>query len=89
MDCLENIGNSVDELKQSLVAMKGLEGAHFEMKKSNIQTWASAALTDEDTCMDGIEENAVNEEIKGVVRSNIVRVGQFTSNALALVNKLF
>jgi len=26
-----------------------LEGPGFEMEKSNIQTWVSAALTDEDT----------------------------------------
>lgn len=38
--------------------------------------------------MDGIEENAVNEEIKGIVWNNIVRVVQLTSNALALVSKL-
>lgn len=41
MDCLENIGNSVDELEQSLVAMKDLEEGDFELEKSNIQTWVS------------------------------------------------
>ncbi|OAY48156.1 21 kDa protein [Manihot esculenta] len=87
-DCVENMKDSVDELQQSLVAMKDLEGPDFEMKMSNIQTWVSAALTDEDTCMDGFEGNAMNGKVKETIRSYIERVSQLTSNALALINKL-
>ncbi|KAJ9164070.1 hypothetical protein P3X46_023685 [Hevea brasiliensis] len=87
-DCVENMKDSVDELQQSLVAMKDLEGPDFEIKMSNIQTWVSAALTDEDTCMDGFEGNAMNGKVKDTIRSYIERVAQLTSNALALINKL-
>lgn len=80
--------NSVDELKGSLLAMRNLEGADFDLEKSNIQTWVSAALTEEDKCLDGFEESAIDGDIKALIRSNIVRVGQLTSNALSLVNRL-
>ncbi|KAE8672533.1 21 kDa protein [Hibiscus syriacus] len=51
-------------------------------------TWVSAALTDEDTCMDGIEAKAINGKIKDTIRSNIARVAHLTSNALAFINSL-
>ncbi|KAE8672535.1 21 kDa protein [Hibiscus syriacus] len=87
-DCVETMRDSVDELHQSMAEMKGLEGPEFQMKMSNIQTWVSAALTDEDTCMDGIEAKAINGKIKDTIRSNIARVAHLTSNALAFIDSL-
>ncbi|KAJ9679041.1 hypothetical protein PVL29_021075 [Vitis rotundifolia] len=86
-DCIENMQDSVDELQQSLVAMKDLQGPDFQMKMSDIVTWVSAALTDEDTCMDGFEGHAMKGELKSTIRSYIVSVAQLTSNALAIINK--
>ncbi|XP_021286309.1 21 kDa protein-like [Herrania umbratica] len=77
-----------DELHQSMAAMKDLQGPDFEMKMSNVQTWVSAALINEDTCMDGMEGKAMNGKIKDTIRSNIGRVAQLTSNALAFINEL-
>ncbi|KAH7537885.1 hypothetical protein FEM48_Zijuj03G0140500 [Ziziphus jujuba var. spinosa] len=73
--------NSVDELKGSLLAMRNLEGADFDLEKSNIQTWVSAALTEEDKCLDGLEESAIDGDIKALIRSNIVRVDLNSSPA--------
>ncbi|XP_002510934.2 21 kDa protein [Ricinus communis] len=87
-DCVENMKDSVDELRESLMTMTDLEGPDFNMKMSNIQTWVSAALTDEDTCMDGFEGNAMNGKVKNTIRSYIEKVAQLTSNALALINKV-
>ncbi|EOY22921.1 Uncharacterized protein TCM_014948 [Theobroma cacao] len=77
-----------DELHQSNAAMKDLQGPDFEMKMRNIQTWVSAALINEDTCMDGIGGKAMNDKIKDTIWSNIARVAQLTSNALAFINEL-
>ncbi|KAJ8771495.1 hypothetical protein K2173_026672 [Erythroxylum novogranatense] len=88
-DCVENMKGSVSELKQSLVAMEDLKGPDFEMQISNIQTWVSAALTNEDTCMDGFEGKAMNGKIKDTLSNFIEKVAQLTSNALALINKLY
>ncbi|KAJ4829014.1 hypothetical protein Tsubulata_012900 [Turnera subulata] len=87
-DCVENMKDSVDELQQSMQAMGDLDGPDFEMKMSNIQTWVSAALTDEDTCMDGFEGKVMNGKTKDTIRSGIVMLAQLTSNALALINRL-
>ncbi|XP_015070061.1 21 kDa protein-like [Solanum pennellii] len=88
-DCVENMEDSVDELQKSLLEMKNLNGPDFEEKMGNVMTWVSAALTDEDTCMDGFQENsAMNSKVKATIRNYIVNVAQLTSNALALIKNL-
>ncbi|KAK9287790.1 hypothetical protein L1049_016230 [Liquidambar formosana] len=89
MDCVETMGDSVDDLQQSLVAMEGLDGPDFAIKMSDIQTWVSAALTNEDTCMDGFSrEKGMNRKIKVIIRRYIVKVSKLTSIALAFINRL-
>ena len=61
----------------------GVESFGFQM--SNVQTWMSAALTDEDTCTDGFEDVA-NGSLKSDVCDRVTKVHKITSNALALVN---
>ncbi|XP_016508511.1 21 kDa protein-like [Nicotiana tabacum] len=88
-DCVENMEDSVDELQKSLLEMKNLNGPDFEEKMGNVMTWVSAALTDEDTCMDGFDGNGnMNEKVKATIRNYIVNVAQLTSNALALTKNL-
>ncbi|RVX15629.1 21 kDa protein [Vitis vinifera] len=53
---------------------------------SDIQTWVSAALTNDDTCMDSFSGNAMNGNVKTTVRGYILHVAQMTSVALALIN---
>ncbi|KAA8539806.1 hypothetical protein F0562_026498 [Nyssa sinensis] len=84
MDCVEEMEDSVDELQQSLVEMVDLEGPDFDVKMGNILTWVSAALTDEDTCMDGFAGNGMDGKIKSTIRRHIVNLARLTSNALAL-----
>ncbi|PIA50100.1 hypothetical protein AQUCO_01300678v1 [Aquilegia coerulea] len=87
-DCVENFGESVDELKQSVKEFKNLNVTDLEYKMSNIKTWVSAALSDDDTCLDGLNEEAVNGYLQDTIRKNVQNVAQMTSNALALVNRL-
>ncbi|KAM7260153.1 hypothetical protein ACFE04_015894 [Oxalis oulophora] len=86
-DCMEVLGDSVDELTQSIKEMDGIAKANFGMTMSDIETWVSAVLTDEDTCMDGFDDEMINGDLKSLVRKYIVKVAHMTSNALALVNK--
>ncbi|CAL9102848.1 pectinesterase inhibitor 7-like [Musa acuminata AAA Group] len=87
-DCLETMGDSVDELRESLAAMGHVAGRNAAYQINSIQTWVSAALTDEDTCVDGFAGGAMDGEVKNMVRSHVVYVAQLSSNALALVNGL-
>lgn len=87
-ECVETMKDSVDELQKSMLAMSDLEGPDFDMEMSNIQSWVSAALTDEDTCMDDFEENSIDGKVKDTIRSYIVTVAQLTSIALSLINSI-
>lgn len=89
-DCSNNVGDSVYELARSAqeLSQAGRKGsAKFRWHMSNVQTWVSAAITDEYTCVDGLAETTGNEELKAALRSRVVHVQRLTSNALALVNR--
>lgn len=87
-DCLETMGDSVDELRDSLRAIGRLNRRNVRLQISNIQTWVSAALTDDDTCMEELAGKAIDAEVRAAVRGHITRVAQLTRNALALINTL-
>lgn len=89
-DCLEELSDSVDQLRKSLGEMGRLEGKNFDLTMNDIQTWVSAAMTNEDTCTEGFFEsrNVVGGGVKNVVRGRVVNIAHLTSNALALVNNL-
>ncbi|KAK7263842.1 hypothetical protein RJT34_31439 [Clitoria ternatea] len=92
-DCVEVLGDSVDELRRSIDEMNHLKPSNFELTMGDVQTWVSAALTDESTCTDGFQGSAAttedaNNDIKSTVRGRVVQVAQLTSNALALINQL-
>ncbi|KAL5569971.1 hypothetical protein UlMin_026546 [Ulmus minor] len=87
-DCVEELSDSVDELRKSIGEMNELKRAHdFKLMINDIQTWVSAALTDENTCTDGFQGKTMNGNLKIAVRNRIVNVAQLTSNALALINR--
>ncbi|XWS61927.1 hypothetical protein CRYUN_Cryun07bG0166700 [Craigia yunnanensis] len=89
-DCIENMGDSVDRLSQSvkeLGHMGRAVGQDFIWHMSNVQTWVSAALTDQNTCLDGFAGSIMDGNIKVAIRRRVVNVAQVTSNALALVNQ--
>ncbi|XP_006843218.3 21 kDa protein [Amborella trichopoda] len=91
-DCMENIEDSIDELRESLDEDEHLpvsnEGADFREKMGNIQTWVSAALTDEDTCMDGFKGVSIDGNLRDEMRRSVLAIAHLTSNALALINSL-
>ncbi|KAI7733017.1 hypothetical protein M8C21_025391 [Ambrosia artemisiifolia] len=82
-DCIELLNDSVYNLKQSLEEMNRAGDKDSELVMSDIQTWVSSALTDEDTCTEGFKDD---QKMKGVVRGKIVNVAHLASNALALIN---
>lgn len=87
-DCFSVFGDAVDQLHGSLNQMRHLVGRPsetFQFQMSNIQTWMSAALTNEDTCtdgFDGVAEGPMKTEVFDRVRTTEAA----TSNALAFVN---
>ncbi|KAF6174681.1 hypothetical protein GIB67_008736 [Kingdonia uniflora] len=87
-DCVESIRDSIDELRQSLKQMKSLNGTRRYYQMSNVRTWMSAALSDDDTCLNGLEEEHVSGQTRDTIKESLVNVTQLTSNALFLCNRL-
>ncbi|CAI0404428.1 unnamed protein product [Linum tenue] len=84
LDCVEELGDSVDQIRQSIDEMAGARGAgrspaDFQMMISDVQT-------DESTCNDGFAGKEMAGETKTVVRGKIETIAHLTSNALALIN---
>ncbi|XWS60084.1 hypothetical protein CRYUN_Cryun07bG0004300 [Craigia yunnanensis] len=85
-DCVEELSDTIDELRKSISEMGQIKGSKFGLMINDIQTWVSAALTDENTCSDGFQGNNMNGNVETAVRTKIVTIAHLTSNALALVN---
>ncbi|MBA0609197.1 hypothetical protein Godav_021301 [Gossypium davidsonii] len=89
-DCIEEMSESVDRLSKSVQELKYMgqaKGQDFLWHVSNVETWVSAALTDENTCVDGFAGRALDGKIKASIGARVINVAQVTSNALSLVNQ--
>ncbi|XP_003580990.1 21 kDa protein [Brachypodium distachyon] len=92
-DCAETVRDAAGLLRQSAAEvgagrMGRASSPRFAWRLSNAQTWASAALTDADTCLDSLAASGAGGAPRDDVRRRVVAVAQATSNALALVNRL-
>ncbi|GAB4844347.1 hypothetical protein Ancab_037710 [Ancistrocladus abbreviatus] len=89
-DCVEQINDSVAQLSQSINELSRIIGDgsedDFLWHSSNVETWTSAALTDQTTCLDGFPGRDGAHSIKTAIKGKVVDVAQATSNALALIN---
>lgn len=87
-DCFSVMGDAVDQIRDSLRQMRRLGGSSESLRfqMSNVQTWMSAALTNEDTCTDGFEDVSDDEPLKSDVCDRARKVKEVTSNALAFIN---
>ncbi|CAH9097976.1 unnamed protein product [Cuscuta europaea] len=89
-DCLDQISDSMDRISKSVKELKNMgrvQSPNFMFHVGNAQTWVSAALTDQNTCIDGFAGRALNGSIKASIKAQVTNLAQVTSNALALINK--
>jgi pectinesterase inhibitor-like protein len=84
-DCIEDFGDTADQIRQSLAELKKLRRNTFKFQMSNVETWMSAALTNEDSCLDGFQ--VAKGRVKAMVTGRVQKVCKMISNALALLNK--
>lgn len=88
-DCVECIHDALDSLHKSLGVLRRLSVGGFNEQMSDVLTWLSAALTNEDTCINGFDSRRgrSNKQIKRLC-DKVQNASYITSNALALVDKL-
>ncbi|GAB2279966.1 hypothetical protein Dimus_014603 [Dionaea muscipula] len=98
-DCCSTFGDAIYQIRGSLTQMRklgrgygsgsgsgsgyGYEAWRFQV--SNVQTWMSAAMTYEETCLDGFDDVDEGSTVKSEVFPWVVEDKEFASNALALI----
>jgi len=90
-DCVQQISDSVNELSQTLNELQHLRDGTFEWQMSNVQTWTSTALTNDNTCISGFNAAAAAAaagNVKLELKQRVTDVAMLTSNALYLINRL-
>ncbi|OMO66007.1 Pectinesterase, catalytic [Corchorus olitorius] len=88
-DCLETIDETLDELHQAV------EDLHeYPNKKTLVQhaddlkTLMSAAMTNQETCLDGFSHDDADKKIRKVLISGEKYVEKMCSNALAMIKNM-
>lgn len=84
-DCQTQIEDALGRLGDSVAAMEVGWGEKIltEAKISDLQTWISAAMTDQETCLDGLEE--MESTAMAEVKTKMQRSREYTSNSLAIL----
>ncbi|KAI3686489.1 hypothetical protein L1987_80167 [Smallanthus sonchifolius] len=89
-DCATLFDDALSQLSESVEAMHGGGGGGevvlTEGKVEDLKTWISAAMTDQETCVDGLEEmgsTAVDE-----VKMRVQRSKEYMSNSLAILSNM-
>ncbi|PIA48975.1 hypothetical protein AQUCO_01300088v1 [Aquilegia coerulea] len=80
-DCLELLEDSMDHITRSLKYSTGSE-TNKASSREDVMTWLSAALTNQDTCMEGFE--GVSGTVKDQMVQNLKDVSELVSNSLAI-----
>ncbi|CAN4080829.1 unnamed protein product [Withania somnifera] len=88
-DCIEDVKDAVYELKLAIEAMGHLDDEDKEFQLANAKTYASAVITDADSCIDGFSGRKVNPAVKKMINTCMENITKLASNALALINHLY
>ncbi|GMI97885.1 hypothetical protein like AT3G43270 [Hibiscus trionum] len=85
-DCLDLLDFSADQLSWSLSASQNPTGKHNSTGdvSSDLRTWLSAAMANQQTCMEGFD--GTNGIAKTVVSVGLNQVTSLVSNLLTMVN---
>ncbi|KAK1280542.1 Pectinesterase 1 [Acorus gramineus] len=82
--CKELFVDAIDSLNGSVSSM--VSGPLTGSKITDLRTWISAALTDQATCLDGLDNTTGDARAK--MEAAMVNSTQFTSNSLAIATKI-
>lgn len=87
-DCKELLDFSVSELASSLGEMKIIRSSPNDIMhhEGNLEAWLSAALSNQDTCLEGFE--GTDRRVERFIRGSLKQVTHLISNVLALYTEL-
>ncbi|KAL9661010.1 hypothetical protein QQ045_025829 [Rhodiola kirilowii] len=88
-DCLETIDSTLDELHEAYADLE-----LYPTKKSiskhaeDLKTLLSAAMTNQDTCLDGFSHDGADKKVRKVLEAGEKHVEKMCSNVLAMISNL-
>ncbi|XP_060202955.1 putative pectinesterase/pectinesterase inhibitor 26 [Lycium barbarum] len=87
-DCISLFDDALSQLNESaeLLNVGPGESALTVMKVNNMQTWISAAMTDQDTCLEGLDE--MGSPLVGEVKARVQNAKEYMSNTLAILSNM-
>lgn len=91
-DCVSLLSDAADDLRGSLPELRRADrsgngrGKEFRLAVNNVLTAVSAALTDQETCTDGLSEEEDPPANVGGFVGRVDEVKMVTSNALGLID---
>nr|GMC71028.1 pectinesterase 3 [Ipomoea batatas] len=88
--CGEVFDDAIDRLNDSIAAVDGGDGKRFSTAIiADLKTWLSSAVTDQETCLDALEEIKANATVVDNVKAVMKNSSEFASNSLAIVAHIF
>ncbi|XP_030464038.2 pectinesterase 3-like [Syzygium oleosum] len=86
--CAGVFGDAVDRLNDSIASLEVGAGDSIlsSAKINDMKTWLSAAITDQETCLDSLQE--INSTLIDDVRAAMENSTEFVSNSLAIVTRI-
>ncbi|XVF41838.1 hypothetical protein PTKIN_Ptkin01aG0312800 [Pterospermum kingtungense] len=86
-DCKELLDFSVSELAWSLAEMNRIrDGDNSAEYEGDLKAWLSAALSNQDTCLEGFE--GTDRHLQSFIRGSLKQVTQLIGNVLAMYTQL-
>ncbi|XP_044486249.1 putative pectinesterase/pectinesterase inhibitor 26 [Mangifera indica] len=84
-DCMSQFEDALTRLNDTVSEMEVGSGEKMlmERKISDMQTWISGAMTDEDTCLDGLEE--MGSKVFDEMKTKMQKSKELLSNSLAII----
>ncbi|KAJ4753637.1 Pectinesterase [Rhynchospora pubera] len=84
-NCKELLQYAIEDIKTSFEKLGGFEMTNFQQATKDLKTWLSAALTYQDTCLEGFENTTGDASQK--MQESLQSTKELTTNILALVDE--
>ncbi|PIN01091.1 Pectinesterase [Handroanthus impetiginosus] len=86
--CDHLIQDAIDNVNMSISSLQHDKLSTYDV--SDIQTWLSTAITDQQMCLDGLMEfENVSLSLQEEMKTSMQNATEFTSNSLAIISNLF
>jgi len=85
-NCKELLDYAIDDLKTTFDRLGGFEMTNFKTAVDDLRTWLSSALTYQETCLDGFEDDTTTDAADKM-RKALNSSQELTENILAIVDE--